>query len=80
MSGLIKPDMHHTCLRIMPCLCDGCLQWVCLIREPTVTEWNGSIREERVYSIPVFGRSKREKRVGSVPVFGWKHGMENGMT
>src|SRR3954471_14483141 len=22
---LIKPDMHHTWLCIMPCLCDGCL-------------------------------------------------------
>ena len=25
MPCLIKPDMHHTCLCIMPCLCDGCL-------------------------------------------------------
>ena len=25
MPCLFKPDMHHTCLRIMPCLCDGCL-------------------------------------------------------
>ena len=25
MQCFIKPDMHHTCLRIMPCLCDGCL-------------------------------------------------------
>ena len=25
MSCLIKPDMHHTWLCIMPCLCDGCL-------------------------------------------------------
>ena len=25
MSCLFKPDMHHTCLRIMPWLCDGCL-------------------------------------------------------
>ena len=25
MPYFIKPDMHHTCLRIMPCLCDGCL-------------------------------------------------------
>ena len=25
MPCLIKPDMHHTCLRIMPCLCDVCL-------------------------------------------------------
>ena len=24
---LIKPDMHHTWLRIMPCLCDVCLLW-----------------------------------------------------
>ena len=25
MPCLIKPDMHHTWLCIMPCLCDGCL-------------------------------------------------------
>ena len=25
MPCLIKPDMHHTCLCIMTCLCDGCL-------------------------------------------------------
>ena len=25
MPCIFKPDMHHTCLRIMPCLCDGCL-------------------------------------------------------
>ena len=25
MPCLIKPDMHHACLCIMPCLCDGCL-------------------------------------------------------
>ena len=25
MPCFIKPDMHHTCLRIMPCLCDVCL-------------------------------------------------------
>ena len=25
MPCLIKPDMHHTWLRIMPCLCDGFL-------------------------------------------------------
>ena len=25
MPCLFKPDMHHTCLCIMPCLCEGCL-------------------------------------------------------
>ena len=25
MPCIIKPDMHHTWLCIMPCLCDGCL-------------------------------------------------------
>ena len=25
---LIKPDMHHTWLCIMPCLCRGCLPWL----------------------------------------------------
>ena len=25
MPCLFKPDMHHTWLRFMPCLCDGCL-------------------------------------------------------
>ena len=25
MPCFFKPDMHHTCLRIMPWLCDGCL-------------------------------------------------------
>ena len=25
MPCIFKPDMHHTCLCIMPCLCDGCL-------------------------------------------------------
>ena len=25
MPCFIKPDMHHTCLCIMPCLCGGCL-------------------------------------------------------
>ena len=25
MPCIFKPNMHHTCLRIMPCLCDGCL-------------------------------------------------------
>src|SRR4051812_46722763 len=25
MPCFIKPDMHHTWLCIMPCLCDGCL-------------------------------------------------------
>ena len=25
MPCLIKPDMHHTCLCIMPCVCGGCL-------------------------------------------------------
>ena len=25
MPCLIKPDMHHTCLCIMPCVCAGCL-------------------------------------------------------
>ena len=24
MPCLIKPDMHHTCLHIVPCLCDVC--------------------------------------------------------
>ena len=24
MPCFIKPDMHHTCLRIVPCLCDVC--------------------------------------------------------
>ena len=24
MPCLIKPDMHHTCLCIMPCVCGGC--------------------------------------------------------
>ena len=27
MPCLIKPDMHHTCFCIIPCLCDGCLPW-----------------------------------------------------
>ena len=43
---------------------------VCLVQEPTVTEWNGSIPEERVGSIPVFGRCKIVEWVGSIPVFG----------
>ena len=25
MPCIFKPDMHNTCLRIMPCLCDVCL-------------------------------------------------------
>ena len=25
MPCLFKPDMHHTCLCIMPCVCGGCL-------------------------------------------------------
>ena len=29
MPCLIKPDMHHTWLRIMPCLCGGCLLCFC---------------------------------------------------
>ena len=49
---------------------------VCLVGEPTVMEWNGSIPKEWVRSIPVFGRSKRAERVGSVPLFGWKDGMK----
>ena len=47
-----------------------CLVGVCLVEEPTVTEWNGSIPEERVGSIPVFGRCKIVEWVGSIPVFG----------
>ena len=29
MPCLIKPDMHHTCLRIVSCLCGGCLRCLC---------------------------------------------------
>ena len=43
---------------------------VCLVEEPTVMEWNGSIPEERVRSIPVFGRCKKVEQVGFVLVFG----------
>ena len=43
---------------------------MCLVEEPTVMEWNGSIPEERVGSVLVFGRCKKVERVGSVPVFG----------
>ena len=32
MSCFIKPDMHHTCLCIMPCLCGGCLLCRLLLR------------------------------------------------
>ena len=28
MPCLTKPDMHHTWLCIMPCLCGGCLPWL----------------------------------------------------
>ena len=28
MPCFIKPDMHHTWLCIMPCLCGGCLPWL----------------------------------------------------
>ena len=28
MPCLIKPDMHHTCLRTVQCLCGGCLPWL----------------------------------------------------
>ena len=28
MLCLFKPDMHHSCLCIMPCLCGGCLPWL----------------------------------------------------
>ena len=31
MPCFIKPDMHHNCLRIMPCLCGGCLLCCVLI-------------------------------------------------
>ena len=31
MPCLINPDMHHTWLCIMPCLCDGCLLYCLLI-------------------------------------------------
>ena len=27
MPCLIKPDMHHICFCIMPCVCGGCLLW-----------------------------------------------------
>ena len=53
---------------------------VCLVGEPTVMEWNGSIPEERVGSVPVFGRCKKVERVGSVPVFGleeWNEKLNN---
>ena len=33
MPCLIKPDMHHTCLCIMPCLCDGCLPCCLLLSD-----------------------------------------------
>ena len=53
---------------------------VCLVEEPTVTEWNGSIPEEWVCFVPVFGRCKKVERVGSVPVFGleeWNEKLNN---
>ena len=49
---------------------------MCLVVEPSVMEWNGSIPEERAGSIPVFGSSKKVEWVGSVPVFGSRGGMK----
>ena len=31
LHASFKPDMHHTWLCIMPCLCDGCLLWCLLL-------------------------------------------------
>ena len=42
---------------------------VCLVEEPTVMEWNGSIPKERVSSVPVFGISKKVEWNGPIPVF-----------
>ena len=69
-------DVRHTkCVNV----CAGCcvlqtlslyFSRVCLVEEPTVMEWNGSISEERLGSISVFGMSKKVEAVGSIPVFG----------
>ena len=41
MPCLIKPDMHHTWLCIMPCLCDGCLPCCLLLSGlPSVSFWS----------------------------------------
>ena len=50
MPRLIKQDMHHTWLCIMPCLCDGCLpcclllSGVLLLGNPVMSRLWGSVR------------------------------------
>ena len=39
MPCLIKSDMHHTCLCIMPCLCDGCLPCCLLLSGVASSGW-----------------------------------------
>ena len=50
MPCIIKPDMHHTCLRIVPCLCDVCLL-CCLLLSGVASSWySGNVAFVRIHS------------------------------
>ena len=48
MPGLIKPDMHHTCLCIMPCLCLCVYHVVCFF--PVLLLSSGNVAIVRIRS------------------------------
>ena len=49
MPCFFKPEMHHTCLRIVPCLCGVCLLCCVLLSDVASSGW---FRERRVCEDP----------------------------
>ena len=48
MPCFIKPDMHHTCLRIVPWLCDVCLLCCLLSFRCTSSRYSGNVAFVRI--------------------------------